>query len=307
MSTSMFIHINPEVETALANNGPIVALESTVIAHGLPRPQNLETALRLEEIVRANGAIPATIAVLDGKLCVGLSRSQIERLAGNDDIRKLSTRDLAIAVAHGWNGATTVASTMFVARSAGLRVFATGGIGGVHRGLLPDVSADLPELAQTSMIVVCSGAKIVLDLPATREWLETYSVPVVGFGCDEMPAFYSRQSGLPLDVRCNTPEEVAQIFYTHREVGLRSALLVTVPVPAASEVADVLLQRVLDESLFEAEQEQITGRDLTPFLLSRMSERSAGATLRANIALLENNAQVAARIACALTQTSSTR
>jgi pseudouridylate synthase len=297
--------VSPEVESALASGKPVVALESTVIAHGLPRPQNLETAVRLEEIVRANGAIPATIAVLGGKPCVGLSRTQIEQLAAGDDIRKLSTKDLPIAVARGWNGATTVASTMFIARGAGLRVFATGGIGGVHRGLLPDVSADLPELAQTPMIVVCSGAKIVLDLPATREWLETNSVPVVGFGCDEMPAFYSRQSGLPLDVRCDTPEEVAQIFNTHCEVGLRSAMLVTVPVPAANEVADALLQRVLEESLFEAEQKHISGRDVTPFLLSRMSERSAGATLQANIALLENNAQVAAHIAAALSQTSS--
>ena len=237
MTSNIFININPEIEAALAANRAVVALESTVIAHGLPRPQNLETAQRLEQIVRAEGATPATIAVLDGKLCVGLDQDQVEYIATSDDIKKLSTRDLAIAVARGWNGATTVASTMWIAHRAGIKVFATGGIGGVHRGPLPDVSADLPELARTPMIVVCSGAKIVLDLPATREWLETYGITVVGYGCDEMPAFYSRQSGLPIDVRCDSPEEVTQLFRTQRELGVESALLVTVPVPADSRSA----------------------------------------------------------------------
>jgi pseudouridylate synthase len=307
MSFGKFLQLSPEVESALSANQPVVALESTVIAHGLPRPQNLETALKLEKIARAEGAIPATIAVIDGKPSVGLDENQIEQLASRDNIRKLSTRDLAIAVARGWNGATTVASTMWIAHRAGIRVFATGGIGGVHRGALPDISADLPELAQTPMIVVCSGAKIVLDLPATREWLETHSVPVVGFGCDDMAAFYSRRSDLPVDVRCDTPLEAAQIFKNHCEIGLRSAMLVTVPVPAADEVNDALLHQVLEESLSAAEQQQITGRDLTPFLLSRMSESSAGATLRANVSLLENNARVAARIACALSATTQNK
>ena len=200
--------ISAEIEAALAAHRAVVALESTVIAHGLPRPQNLETAQRVEQIVSEQGATPATIAVLDGQLCVGLNQQQIELVANRDDIRKLSTPDLAIAVARGWNGATTVAATLWIAHRAGIRVFATGGIGGVHRGALPDVSADLPELARSPMIVVCSGAKIVLDLPATREWLETYGITVAGYGCDEMPAFYSRQSGLPIDVRCDSPEEV---------------------------------------------------------------------------------------------------
>jgi pseudouridylate synthase len=297
MSATNLIQLNPEVQAALAANQPLVALESTVIAHGLPRPQNLKTALRLEEIVRKEAGVPATIAVIEGMLCIGLDAAQRELIANESDIKKLSTRDLPIAVARRWNGATTVASTMWIAHRAGIRVFATGGIGGVHRGSLPDVSADLPELARTSMIVVCSGAKIVLDLPATREWLETHSVTVAGYGCDEMPAFYSRRSGLPVDVRCDSPKEVVEIFNAQRDLGMESALLVTVPVPAEAEVDADLLQRVLDDSLVEAERQGIAGRDVTPFLLAQMSDKSAGATLRANIALLENNARVAAQIA----------
>jgi pseudouridine-5'-phosphate glycosidase len=292
--------ISPEIESALTANNPVVALESTVIAHGLPRPQNIETARRLETIVRQQGATPATIAVIGGKFWVGLDEDQIEHLANSDDIKKLSARDLAIAVERGWNGATTVAATMWIAHRAGIRVFATGGIGGVHRSSLPDVSADLPELAGTSMIVVCSGAKTLLDLPATREWLETHSVTVVGYQCDEMPAFYSRRSGLPVDVRCDSPEEVTRLFKTQRELEIRTALLVTVPVPTEAEVPTGNLEGALNESLRDAEKANITGRDLTPFLLARMAERSHGATLRANIALLEDNARVAAQIARAL-------
>jgi pseudouridine-5'-phosphate glycosidase len=296
-----FFRINPEIESALAANRPVLALESTVIAHGLPRPQNLETAQRLERIVRDEGASPATIAVLGGKLCVGLDQNQIELIGNGDDIKKISTRDLAVAVARGWNGATTVASTLWVAHRAGIQVFATGGIGGVHRGPLPDVSADLPELAHTPMIVVCSGAKIVLDLPATREWLETHAVTVVGYGCDEMPAFYARQNGLTVDARCDSPEEVVKLFRTQRDLEIETALLVTVPVPLAAEVPQALLNKILNESLADAETAKIKGRDLTPFLLARMAERSEGATLHANIALLENNARVAAQIARDLT------
>lgn len=298
--TNDLINLDREVALALTANQPVVALESTVIAHGLPRPQNLETALRLEEIVREEACVPGTIAVLNGELCVGLDVEQRELIANSDNVRKLSTRDVPIAVARRWNGATTVASTMWIAHRAAIRVFATGGIGGVHRGSLPDASADLPELARTPMIVVCSGAKIVLDLPATREWLETHSVTVIGYECDEMPAFYSRRSGLPVDVRCDSPKEVVEIFKVQRELGMGSALLVTVPVPAEAEVDSDLLQRVLDDSLAEAERQRIAGRDLTPFLLARMGEQSAGATLRANKALLENNARVAAQIARAL-------
>jgi len=294
--------IKDEVRSGLERQKPIVALESTVIAHGLPRPKNLETARRLEQIVHEGGGVPATIAMLAGELRVGLETNDLELLARSDDIKKLSVRDLAIGAARKWNGATTVASTMWIAHRAGINVFATGGIGGVHRGSLPDVSADLPQLAQIPMIVVCSGAKIVLDLPATREWLETNSVTVVGYGCDEMPAFYSRTSGLPIDVRCDTPKEVAHLFATQRHLDVRSALLVTVPVPGEAEVEQSLLNEVLKDSLGQAERDQIRGRDVTPFLLAQMSRRSDGATLRANIALLENNARVAAQIASELSR-----
>ncbi|HEY0725514.1 MAG TPA: pseudouridine-5'-phosphate glycosidase [Pyrinomonadaceae bacterium] len=294
------LNIAPEVANALSEQRAVVALESTVIAHGLPRPQNLETANLLETVVRDSGATPATIAILDGKLSAGLNDDQIRLLADANDIRKISTRDIAIAVARGWNGATTVASTTWIAHRAGIKVFSTGGIGGVHRGSLPDVSADLPELARTPIIVVCSGAKIVLDLPATREWLETHGVTVVGYQCDELPAFYSRQSGLPIDVRADSPEDVARIFQAQRVLGLDSALLVTVPVPVKFEVPAEALQQVLATALEDAEWKGITGAALTPFLLSQMAERSGGKTLRANIALLENNARVAAAIARAV-------
>ena len=277
-----------------------MALESTVISHGLPRPQNLQTAQRLQTAVNETGAVPATIGVLDGKLNVGLSNDQIQFLALEDHIRKISTRDIPLAVANNWNGATTVASTIWIAHRAGIKVFATGGIGGVHRGSLPDVSADLPELARTPIIVVCSGAKIVLDLPATREWLETHAVTVVGYQCDELPAFYSRGSGLPVDARVDTPEQVANIFRAQKDLGIDSALLVGVPVPPRSEVPAEELQPVLRTALEDAEWKGIAGSALTPFLLSQMAERSGGATLRANIALLENNARVAAAIARAV-------
>jgi pseudouridine-5'-phosphate glycosidase len=291
---------NQEVEAALTVNKPVVALESTVIAHGLPRPQNLETAQRLEQIVRDGGAVPATIAILAGELCVGLTGDQIRFIAGGADINKISIRDLPIAVAQQWNGATTVASTSWIAQRAGIKVFATGGIGGVHRGSLPDISGDLPALASTPIIVVCSGAKIVLDLPATREWLETYGVTVVGYGCDEMPAFYSRRSGLPVDLQVDSPEDVANLFKAQQELGIESALLVTVPVPSEFEIPAEELEAALSAALRGAEHEHVAGSELTPFLLSRMSEASEGKTLKTNIALLENNARVAAQIAGAL-------
>ncbi len=289
-----------EVEAALATRKPIVTLESTVIAHGLPRPQNLETARRLEAIVRSAGAVPATIATLGGKLCVGLNESQLRHISEIDDIKKVSTRDLPIAIAHRWDGATTVASTIWIAHRAGIQVLATGGIGGVHRGSLPDISADLPELARTPIVVVCSGAKIVLDLPATREWLETHGVTVVGFQCDELPGFYSRKSGLSVDATVNSGKEVAELVKAQRALAIESALLVAVPVPAVAEVPSELLNRVLDDAVKEAEKSRIGGRELTPFLLSRMAGQSGGATLQANIALLENNARVAVEVALAL-------
>jgi len=289
--------VAPDVANAISDRRPVVALESTVIAHGLPRPQNLQTANRLQEVVRDADAAPATVAIIDGKLTVGVNDNQIGLLANENNIRKVSTRDIPIAVAKGWTGATTVASTIWIAHRAGIRVFATGGIGGVHRGSLPDVSADLPELARTPIIVVCSGAKIVLDLPATREWLETHAVTVVGYQCDELPAFYSRASGLPIDTRADSPADVATIFQTQRALGIESALLVVVPVPEKFEVPADELQIVLTTALEDAEWNGIVGPALTPFLLSQMAERSGGATLRANIALLENNARVAAAIA----------
>jgi pseudouridine-5'-phosphate glycosidase len=295
-----FLNIAAEVDEAMRQQRPVVALESTVIAHGLPRPQNLQTAHRLQEVVRETGAIPATIAIIDGKLTVGLSDDQINALANGSDIRKISTRDISVAVAQGWNGATTVASTTWIAHRAGIKVFATGGIGGVHRGSLPDVSADLPELARTAIIVVCSGAKIVLDLPATREWLETHAVTVLGYQCDELPAFYSRKSGLPIDARVESAEDVARIYRAQRELGIESALLVVVPVPPQFEVPAEELQIVLTTALEDAEWKGIAGPALTPFLLSQMAERSGGSTLRANVALLENNARVAGEIARAV-------
>ena len=291
------IDLSLEVEAAIDEGRPVVALESTVIAHGLPRPVNLETARRLEQIVRAEGATPATIAIIAGRFCVGLDDSQLEHIANSGDVKKISCRDLPIAAARLWDGATTVASTIWIAERARIGVFATGGIGGVHRGNLPDVSADLPELARTRLVVVCSGAKIVLDLPATREWLETYGITVVGYGCDELPAFYTRQSGLPVDVRADTPEEAGAIARAQRELEKDGALLVCVPVPPASEVPASMLNETLSAALDEAVREQINGRELTPFLLSRMAERSGGATLKANVALLENNALIAAQIA----------
>ena len=291
------LNIDPKVADAIREQRPVVALESTVIAHGLPRPQNLETAQRLQATVIESGAVPATIAIIDGKLKVGISDDQLQLLATENDIKKISTRDIPVAVAKGLNGATTVASTTWIAHRAGIKVFATGGIGGVHRGSLPDVSADLPELARTPIIVVCSGAKIVLDLPATREWLETHAVTVVGYQCDELPAFYSRGSGLPVDSRAETPADVANIFRAQRALGIESALVVAVPVPSKFEVPAESLQAVLTTALEDAEWNGIMGPALTPFLLSQMAERSGGSTLRANIALLENNARVAAEIA----------
>jgi pseudouridine-5'-phosphate glycosidase len=293
----MNLKFNNEIADAIKNNKPVVALESTVIAHGLPYPQNLETAEKLENIVRENGAIPATIAVFDGDFYIGLNRKQIERLATDKTIRKISRRDLPVAVAKKLSCATTVATTSFIAHRAGIKVFATGGIGGVHRGFSADVSADLPELAQTPIVVVCSGAKVVLDLPATREWLETNGVCVLGFQCDEMPAFYSRKSGLSVDERVETVLEVAEIAGARDELNLKSAILLTVPVPEQFEIEREELERILRESLKLADENKIRGKEITPFLLSKMSERSAGKTLLANIALLENNAQIAAEVA----------
>lgn len=300
MMDEKIFQVSDEVRAALDAGRAVVALESTVISHGLPRPQNLETARRLEQTVREGGAVPATVAVLGGRLCVGLEEWQLARLAESEGVRKVSRRDLAVAVARGEDGATTVAGTLWIASRAGVKVFATGGIGGVHRGQLPDISADLPELARTPMTVVCSGAKSVLDLPATREWLETHGVCVVGYGCDEMPSFYTRRSGLPTDVRADTGAAVARVARARDALGLEPALVITVPVPEGFEMDEQLMEEALSEALSVAAARGVTGRELTPFLLAHMSWRSGGATLRANVALLENNARVAAEIAVAI-------
>ena len=297
MSSFTNIIFNDEVAKALRANEPLVALESTVIAHGLPYPQNLETAYKLESIVRENGAVPATIAVLNGEFCVGLDSHQIEQLATDENIRKISRRDLPIAVAKRLDCATTVATTAFIAHMAGISVFATGGIGGVHRGFSADVSADLPELARTPITVVCSGAKIVLDLNATREWLETHGITVLGWQCDEMPAFYSRTSGLAVDERVKSAGEVADITTARDNLGLKNAIVVTVPVPPDFEIDKEELEAILDSAIRSAGENGIAGKEITPFLLTAMAERSGGRTLSANIALLENNARVAAQIA----------
>jgi len=296
----MKINFNEEIAGALHFERPIVALESTVISHGLPHPRNLDTAVRLEQLVRSGGAIPATIAMFNGEIYAGLSPEQIEFLANDKNIRKLSRRDLAIGVARKLNGATTVSTTTLIAHQAGFHVFATGGIGGVHRGYGADISADLPELARTPIIVVCSGAKAILDLPATREWLETNGVAVLGWKCDSMPAFYSATSDLEIDERVDSALEVSLIADARRELGLNSAMLVTVPVPAEYEIESAEVESLIEAALSAAETQGVFGKKLTPFLLNELSQKSGGKTLAANVALLENNARVAAEIAVAL-------
>src|SRR5215212_1628595 len=281
----MKITFNEEIAGALHFERPIVALESTVISHGLPHPRNLDTARRLEQIVRDSGAIPATVAMFSGEITVGLSQEQIELLATADNIRKLSKRDLAIAAGKKLNGATTVATTAFIAHQAGINVFATGGIGGVHRGFSADVSADLPELSRTPIIVVCSGAKAILDLPATREWLETNGIAVLGWKCDKMPAFYSACSDLEVDARVETADEVSKIADARRDLGLESAILVTVPVPAESALEPAEVESLISFALEEAARQNVNGKALTPFLLTALSEKSGGKTLAANVAL----------------------
>jgi pseudouridine-5'-phosphate glycosidase len=254
----------------------------------------------LEQVVRSAGAIPATIAMFDGEIFAGLSSEQLEFLATDKNIRKLSRRDLSIAVARNLNGATTVSTTTLIAHQAGFHVFATGGIGGVHRGYAADISADLPELAQTPIIVVCSGAKAILDLPATREWLETHGIPVLGWKCDRMPSFYSVTSALDIDDRVDSALDVSRIADARRELGLNSAILVTVPVPAEYAMQPAEVEALIEAALSAAETQGVSGKKLTPFLLNELSQKSGGKTLAANVALLENNARVAAEIAIAL-------
>ncbi len=294
------LQLGEEVQASFQADSPLVALESTVIAHGLPYPTNLETARMMEAVVRDQGATPATIAVLGGRLHVGLSDAQLRFLATSSGIRKVSRRDLSIVVARGSDGATTVAATATIAAWAGIEVFATGGIGGVHFGAIPDVSNDLPTLASVPVAVVCSGAKSILDLRATVEWLETAGVPVIGYHCDEFPAFYSRHSGLPVDITVDGAEEAAAVIRASLRLGLPCGILVTVPVPADAEIPRERMQRTVETALAAAEAQQIKGRSVTPFLLQRIAQETEGDSLRANVALLENNAAVAARIAVAL-------
>ncbi len=296
--------ISPEVQKALDASTPVVALESALISHGLPYPQNLETAQALEQVVRENGAAPATIAIIEGKVRVGLAEEELERLATQEGVRKVSRRDLPIAVARREEGATTVAATMCLAALAGIEVLATGGIGGVHRGQSADISADLPELAQTRVAVVCSGAKSILDLPLTLEWLETHGVPILGYQTGEFPAFYSRESGLPVDARVETPEEAASIIRAKWRLGLEGGVLVAVPVPQGMELPRELAEQAIERALTEAEKRGVKGKALTPFLLSRIAHSTEGGSMRANIALLKNNAAVAARIARVLRERS---
>lgn len=290
----------PEVAQALREGRPLVALESALITHGLPPPLNRDVAQEMEETVRREGAVPATIAVLEGRPCLGLTPEQMERLAAEPSPVKISLRDLPAAVARGATGGTTVAATMHLAHRAGLRLFATGGIGGVHRGHPEDVSADLPALASIPMVVVCAGAKAILDLPRTLEVLETLGVPVVGYGTDTLPAFTSPTSGLPLPLRADSPEEVAAMARARDDLGLRAALLVTVPVPAEAGIPWEAARSEIEAAVAEAEARGIHGPALTPYLLARLAERTDGRSLQANRALLIQNARLAARIAKAL-------
>jgi len=293
---------SPEVLKAKHLQAPLVALETTVLTHGLPYPQNLQLAQDMETQVREHGATPATIGVLEGVIQVGLNDDELQYLVQTKGLRKVSRRDFAPVIARKESGGTTVAGTLIAAQAANIQVFATGGIGGVHRGAPFDVSTDLQELARTPVIVVCAGAKAILDLSATLEYLETLGVPVVGYQTDEFPAFYSRSSGLPVSVRVDTPEEVADIAKAHWGLGLDSAILVTVPPLSESAIPVKDAERAIEQALLEAEQKNIRGQAVTPFLLQRVSELTGKSSLKANLALLLNNARVAAEIAVALSK-----
>jgi pseudouridine-5'-phosphate glycosidase len=296
-----WIHVHPDVSDALDRGRPVVALESTVITHGLPRPVNLDLARRMEAEALSIGVQPATVALLDGVVRFGLSNEELERLALTPNVRKISRRDLAAAAARHQSGGTTVAATIFIAHSVGTQVFATGGIGGVHRGASGDISADLPELARTPIAVVCSGAKAILDLPRTIEWLETASVPVIGWGTDEFPAFFSRSSGLPVSESLTTLAEIVAFLRSHWRMVIGSGVLICVPCPEEAAIPREAIEDALTQAESEAHASGIIGNELTPFLLNRLAELSEGSTLRANLELLRNNAHAAATIAKALT------
>ncbi len=289
--------LSPEITRALNLGAPIVALESTVITHGLPHPQNIELARDMEKQVRDNGATPATIALLDGKIRIGLSDEELIRLAESESTLKVSHRDFATAIVKKADGGTTVAGTMYAANMAGIKVFATGGIGGVHKESAFDISTDLRSLAEIPTIVVCAGAKAILDLPATIEYLETMGVPVIGYKTDEFPAFYSRESGLGVSARLDSPEEIADFAKAHWNLGMKSGILVTNPIPETESISKSKMEPIIAKASAEAIAQGIHGQKLTPFLLGRISELTRGKSLKANLALLLNNARLAAEIA----------
>ena len=298
-----YLDVAPEVQEALAAGKPVVALESTIISHGMPYPQNVETALNVEKIIRENGAVPATIAVIGGRLKAGLSKDEIDYLGKTGTkVAKASRRDLPVLVAEGRDGATTVTTTMIIAHMAGIKIFATGGIGGVHRGAQQtfDISADLEELAHTPVMVVCAGAKSILDLGLTLEYLETHGVPVIGYGTEELPAFYTRKSGFKVDYRIDSPAELAKAFHVKREIGLEGGMLVTNPIPEEYSMDHEVINKAIDEAVEEAKKLGIHGKETTPFLLAKIKDLTGGDSLASNIQLVYNNARLAAKTAAEL-------
>ncbi|WP_447886173.1 pseudouridine-5'-phosphate glycosidase [Serratia fonticola] len=298
--THQYLDIAPEVALALAENRPVVALESTIISHGMPYPQNVETALQVEEKIRANGAVPATIAVINGRMKAGLSHDEIETLGREGHrVAKVSRRDLPFVIASGKNGATTVASTMIIAELAGISVFATGGIGGVHRGAQQtfDISADLQELAQTNVAVICAGAKSILDLGLTTEYLETHGVPLVGYGTDSLPAFFSRTSPYSVSVRLDTPQEIARAMAAKWAAGLQGGMVIANPIPEQYAMPEEKINQAIEQAVQESVEQVVSGKESTPFLLARVAELTGGDSLQANIQLVFNNAELAAKIA----------
>ena len=298
-----YLDISPEVQQALADGKPVVALESTIISHGMPYPKNVETAMLVEKTIRENGAVPATIAIIGGRLKAGLSPEEIEYLGKSGrKVAKVSRRDLAAIVARGADGATTVTTTMIIAHMAGIKVFATGGIGGVHRGAetTMDISADLEELAGTPVMVVCAGAKSILDLGLTLEYLETKGVPVIGYGTDELPAFYTRSSGFGVDYQLDTPEQLAKAFHVKRELGLRGGLLVTNPIPEEYSMDKAVIDKAIAEAVEDAKKDGIHGKATTPYLLAKIKDLTGGDSLDSNIQLVFNNARLGAAAAVEL-------
>ena len=298
-----YLDISPEVQQALADGKPVVALESTIISHGMPYPKNVETAMLVEKTIRENGAVPATIAIIGGRLKAGLSPEEIEYLGKSGrKVAKVSRRDLAAIVARGADGATTVTTTMIIAHMAGIKVFATGGIGGVHRGAetTMDISADLEELASTPVMVVCAGAKSILDLGLTLEYLETKGVPVIGYGTDELPAFYTRSSGFGVDYRVDTPAQLAAMFKAQQELGMKGGMLVTNPIPEEYSMDKAVIDAAIEQAVAESKEQGIHGKETTPFLLARVVELTGGDSLESNIQLVLNNAIVASKTAAEL-------